>query len=891
MTEYKSEVAFRREGLSEEEAKISKEKNGENTLTQKKGKSFGRRFLGNLNDPVIRILLGALVVHFILVFRNSDWVETVGIAVAVFLAALISTLSECSSERAFLRLSQESAGTKCRVRRDGRVKEIPLSEIVVGDVVLLSAGEMIPADGLLLDGRLTVDQSALTGESREIKKYPSENSKVDPSLPSALLRGCTVMSGQGEMGVTSVGDSTFLGQISGEVQVEQRDSPLKLRLAKLAKQISVLGYVAAVLVALAYLIHVFLLDSGMRWDIISLKLSDGAYVLSKLFHAFTLGLTVIVVAVPEGLPMMIAVVLSGNIRRMVRDNVLVKRPVGIEAAGSMNLLFTDKTGTLTEGRMRLTEILFADGTVCRGIGELKSKGSFCAELISLGLRGGESVLGADGRAVGGNATERALLEGVANAVPTGTYRVFSRLPFESERKYAGVSYKGDNSLTFLLGAPEKLLPSVRSALRADGSGFSETYARKQVEKLIADRAKRGERCLVLAVSAEDIPAASHDRGVRGELILVAALCLSDPVRREARDAVKKLDGAGVQVVMITGDGRETAAAIAQTCGILTHERSEILTGEELGKLTDVQLKSKLPRLAVVARALPTDKSRLVRLAQEMGLVTGMTGDGINDAPALKRADIGFAMGGGTQVAKDAGDIVILDNNLASIVRAVLYGRSIFKSIRKFIALQLTMNFSAVGVTMLCPFFGIDSPVTVVQMLWINLIMDTLGGLAFAGEAPREEYMRERPKKRETGILNGYMADEIAVLGGFTVALCLFFLKCPWITSQFRPHPNNLYLLTAFFALFIFASVFNCFNARTDRLRLTAGLKENPVFAGIMTAVLAIQILFVYVGGSVLRTLPLTARELGITLLLALTVFPFDFLRKLVWRKLKGKRGY
>ena len=829
------------------------------------------------------------MVNFILVFRNSDWVETAGIAVAVFLAAMISTLSECTSERAFQRLSEESGKTVCRVRRDGRVKEIMLSEVVVGDVILLSAGEMIPADGFLMEGRLIADQSALTGESREIKKYPSENNAVDPSLPSAVLRGCTVTSGQGEMMVTAVGDRTFLGQISNEVQVEQRDSPLKLRLAKLAKQISVLGYVAAILVALAYLTHVFLLDSGMRWEIIRLKLSDGVYLFSKLFHAFTLGLTVIVVAVPEGLPMMIAVVLSGNIRRMVKDNVLVKRPVGIEAAGSMNLLFTDKTGTLTEGRMKLTEILFADGDKCETIRELQSRSGFCAELVSLGLRGGEAVLDADGKAVGGNATERALLESVAEAPPVGKYRVFSKLQFESERKYAGVSYKGDNNLTFLLGAPEKLLPSVKSAFRADGS--LGTYVKKRVEKQIAERTGRGERCLVLAVSAEEVPAASHSRGVRGELILVAALCLSDPVRKEASGAVKKLEEAGVQVVMITGDGRDTAAAIAQTCGILSGQRCEIITGEELGKLTDGQVKQLIPRLAAVARALPTDKSRLVRLAQEMGLVTGMTGDGINDAPALKRADIGFAMGGGTQVAKDAGDIVILDNNLASIVRAVLYGRSIFKSIRKFIALQLTMNFSAVGVTMICPFLGIDSPVTVVQMLWINLIMDTLGGLAFAGEAPREEYMKEKPKKRETGILNGYMVDEIAVLGGFTVALCLFFLKCPLITSQFRPHENNLYLLTAFFALFIFASVFNCFNARTDRLKLTAGLKENPVFTVIMTAVLFIQILFVYVGGSVLRTLPLTLRELGITLLISLSVFPFDFLRKLIWRKLKGRRGY
>ena len=266
MTEYKKAENFRRGGLTEDEVKRSAERFGRNTLTKRRGKSFWKRFLGNLNDPVIRILLGALVVNFILVFRNSDWVETVGIAVAVFLAALISTLSECSSERAFAQISEESAKAVCRVRRDGVVKEIPLSDVVAGDVVLLSAGDLIPADGLLIAGKLTADQSAMTGESREIKKQPTSDGTMDPSAPSAVFRGCTVTSGSGEMGVTSVGDATFLGQITKEVQLEQRDSPLKLRLAKLAKQISRLGYLAAVLVALAYLCHAFLLDSGMRWD-------------------------------------------------------------------------------------------------------------------------------------------------------------------------------------------------------------------------------------------------------------------------------------------------------------------------------------------------------------------------------------------------------------------------------------------------------------------------------------------------------------------------------------------------------------------------------------------------------------------------------------------------
>jgi magnesium-transporting ATPase (P-type) len=275
----------------------------------------------------------------------------------------------------------------------------------------------------------------------------------------------------------------------------------------------------------------------------------------------------------------------------------------------------------------------------------------------------------------------------------------------------------------------------------------------------------------------------------------------------------------------------------------------------------------------------------------MGMVTGMTGDGINDAPALRRADIGFAMGSGTQVAKDAGDIIILDNNLASIVRAVLYGRNIFKSIRKFITLQLTMNFCAVGVTMICPFLGIDSPVTVVQMLWINMIMDTLGGLAFAGEPALPECMRERPKRRDEPILNRYMVNEIALLGGFTIGLYLFFLKSPTVTSLFRAADNNIYHLTAFFALFIFSSVFNCFNARTDRLKLFAGLKRNAVFLAIMGAILVIQIGFTYLGGNVLRTAPLTPRELTLTMLLSLSVFPAEIIRKALWRLRGRKSGY
>ena len=591
--------------------------------------------------------------------------------------------------------------------------------------------------------------------------------------------------------------------------------------------------------------------------------------------------------------MMIAVVLSANSRRMVRDRVLVRKPAGIEAAGSMNLLFTDKTGTLTEGNMRPGRVLLATEDL-PSLSEAMRLGRLPALYMALCFRyGNDAVLGRDANGrlspLGGSATERALLQAVIDAPLPEGYRVRSRLPFDSARKYSAVTLTGKDSPTLLLGAPEMLFPFVQGVMREDGGvlPFSPAVWQARVEK----EAERGGRLLAVAISLEGTDASLHARGIRGSLLLLGAIVLEDPVRPEAKRAVRDLQNAGISVVMITGDGEKTAKSIAARCGLLTPERNLVLTGQEMARLSDSELSDRLSRLAAVARALPSDKSRLVRLAQEKGLVVGMTGDGINDAPALRRADIGFSMGSGTQVAKDAGDILILDDNLASIVRAVLYGRTVFKSIRKFITLQLTMNLCAVGITMIAPFLGVDSPVTVIQMLWINIIMDTLGGLAFAGEAPLDDYMREMPKKRDEGILNRYMVNQILFLGGFSVLLFLFFLKCPLITSLFRHTEGNLCHLTAFFGLFIFASVLNCFNARTDRLSLTAGLGKNKTFLGIMGAIFAIQLIFLYLGGSVLRTMPLTARELWITWLLALSVFPADLLRKAILR-LRGKRmGY
>lgn len=891
MKDHQIKEQRKKTGLSEDEVRASRAAHGANILTKARGKGFWRRFFANLNDPVIRILLAALLMNLILLSKGGNLIETLGIGVAVFLATLISTLSEYGSARAFEALSEENDKGVCRVRRDGVIREIPISEIVVGDMVLLDAGEQIPADGLLRTGELKTDQSCMTGENREVTKQVTKDTSMEPNAPSAIFRGCTVTAGGGELEVIAVGDHTFLGQISREIQQDTRKSPLKIRLEKLARQISRLGYLAAALVAFAYLFNVFVLDSGMQWAVVALKIQTVPYLLEHLFHAFTLALTVLVVAVPEGLPMMIAVVLSSNIRKMLRDRVLVRKAVGVEAAGSMNILFTDKTGTLTEGKMKVTACLAFDGTL-HPFARFLSNNSRRATLFSLIFRFNNSAtegVGQDGSpcVLGGSATERALLESILQVPIQQGYHISSRLPFDSTRKYSAVSLTGKETLTFVMGAPEKLLANIVDAVGENGSPLP--FSRTKIEKEIQKIASTGARVLAVAIVKGSVSARELDRDKPAPMSFLGAVCLTDPIRREAASSVATLQDAGVQVVMMTGDNPQTAETIAKQCGILNRHQNLILTGSELARMTDTEIREKLPHIAVIARALPTDKSRLVRLSQELGMVTGMTGDGINDAPALRRADIGFSMGSGTQVAKDAGDILIMDNNLASIVRAVLYGRTIFKSIRKFITLQLTMNFCAVAVTMLCPFLGIDSPVTVVQMLWINIIMDTLGGLAFAGEPPRDDYMKESPKRRDEPILNRYMVNQIVLLGGFTVALCLYFLFSPAIRAVFRPHEQHLYLLTAFFALFIFSSVFNCFNARTDRLNLFSGLAKNRTFLLIMPAILAIQIGFVYLGGNVLRTAPLLVKELIVTLLLSLSVFPFEIIRKAIWR-LRGKKN-
>ncbi len=850
-------------GLSTQEVLRSRREHGSNALEQQARSGFWNKVLSGFGDPIIRILLIALAINALFLLRGAPWFETAGIAAAVFLATFLSALSEYGSDAAFQRMQEEAARMQARVRRDGVLQSVAVEELVVGDRVLLQSGERIPADGWLLCGELQADLSALTGESREIWLRPD-----DPKL----LRGSVILSGEGEMEVTAVGKDTTYGSMASQVQEETRDSPLHLRLEHLAGVISRLGIAAAALVAGSDLFLSFFVQNGLQQPL--------GEQLSHVLHAVTLAVTVIVVAVPEGLPMMITVVLSANVVRMMRGHVLVRRLTGIETAGSLNILFTDKTGTLTSGRMTADAFLCGDGTRIDGVAALQTGAPALFGLVCADGRYNTAAAVSGDQVVGGNATDRAMLQAVLPMIAgMPQEQTAQRIAFDSEKKYAAIRLTG-RALTLVRGAPEILLPRCTHCLLPDGT--TGVFERRRLQENIAREAANGGRVLLLATTQLSV-----EHGLPDGLMLTAAVVLRDPLRRETAPAVRQLEQAGIRLVMLTGDSVDTAKAIARQAGLLKTEQDGVYDHRQLAAMSDEELLQALPRLRVVARAMPQDKTRLVAAAQARGLVTGMTGDGVNDAPALRLADIGFAMGSGTEVAQEAGDIVIADDNLASIARAVLYGRTIFKSIRKFLVFQLTMNVCAVGVSIAGPLIGIDTPVTVMQMLWINLIMDTLAGLAFSGEPPLEEYMQEPPKQRDEPVLNQYMTGQIASTGAFTVLLCVLFLWLPPVRAWMDYTVEPVRLLTAFFALFIFSGVFNAFNARTHRLNLLAHINKNPMFVLIMGMVIAVQVVILYFGGSLFRTVPLTPSELAVTAGLAFLVIPADWVRRM-WLAAKGK---
>lgn len=855
-------------GLNNEEVAASRKKYGTNAISNKKKNSFFKLFIETLADPIIKILLIALAIKTIFLFHDFDWFETIGIVIAILVASLISSISEYGSESAFERLQEESSKINCKVKRNNSIQSLSIDDIVVGDIVLLQSGDKIPADGLIVSGEIDVDESSLNGEAIEVTKIGNLDNKV--------YRGTVVYSKEALMQVKAVGNNTYYGKMTEELQETSPDSPLKLRLRKLAETISTIGYISAALVSFSYLFSEIVVQNNFQLPAILNTITNIPLMFKYILYVLTLSVTIIVVAVPEGLPMMITLVLSSNMKKMLKSNVLVRKLVGIETAGSLNILFTDKTGTLTKGELEVVSFITGTGKEFISEKELPQNSQYVNYLKYACIYNNSSYYDDNHKPVGGNITDRAILEFIKTPLKKNIKKL-KTTPFDSIKKYSSTILDLQEPTNFIKGAPDKILPLCTSYLTLDGKKRT-LLAKDDIMNDIKRKTSNGIRAILLAYND------NYQYEELNRLTLIAILYLKDEVRKEAIEGLELVKKAGVQVVMITGDSKETALSIAKEMRLVTSDKDIVLTHQELENLSDENLKEMLPDLRIVARSLPQDKSRLVKISEELNLVTGMTGDGVNDAPALKKADVGFSMGGGSEVCKEASDIVILDDNFLSISNAILFGRTIFKSIRKFIIFQLTINLCAVSLSIIGPFIGIETPVTIVQMLWINMIMDTLAGIAFSYEPPLKSYMNEPPKKKEEPIINKYMYGEILFTGIYSSILCLIFLTSSTIRSFYRYDPTDKYFMTAFFALFIFMGIFNSFNARTTRINILSSIFKNKAFLIVTLIIVIVQLYLIYYGGELFRAFGLTLKEIQITILLAATVIPIDWIRKLIVKR-------
>ena len=879
-------MRFSYPGLSDNAVSESRNIYGANVITTQEAEGFFDKLRTNLKDPIIVILIVALAVTvFLAAMGFAPWYEGLGIAFAVVMATLIATWSEYSNENEFQRLLEEASKVKVKVFRNSTLVEILIDDLVVNDLVLLQPGDTVPADGYLLTGEIELNESALTGESETVKKTGAADEKHSEAEEKyEMSRAALVVDGEAVMKVLEVGDKTKYGATLKELtSAETRPSPLQEKLATLGRQISRFGYVGALFIAFSFMFnHIFLEGGG--WEIYFSK-PDGE-IIYNIVTAIILAIIIIVVAVPEGLPMMIAVVLSMNMHKLLKAKVLVRKLLGIETSGSLTILFTDKTGTLTQGKLTVSELLLGNAEHFQYYKEIPEN---LRETVSFALRNNTPALIDTGdpenpKIVGANPTGQALLRFLgADLAKQDDVKVKVNIPFNSAYKFSATQVEGSQNLTMVKGAAEIVLAGCTHYLDVDGNKV-ELDSEKLKEEMLG-LSERAMRLIGLAVSNQDL---GEENVLPSDLTLVGIFGLRDEMRKESKTAVETVRRAGIQVVMITGDAKDTAQAIAREVGILEKEQALVLTSKELGEISDEELIKILPDMRVVARALPADKNRLVKLAKSMNWVVGMTGDGVNDAPAVKNADVGFSMGDGTDMTKESSDIVILDNNFISLTNAVRYGRTLLKSIRKFLIFQLTVNVAAILVAFLGPFFGIDLPLTMTQLLWVNIVMDTLAAFAFSGEAALKRYMNEKPIPKGESLISGDMWSAILIDGIFMASISIYFLTSDFVAGLFVcdavrcPDPElNLVLLTGFFGFFVFMNNFNKFNARTEGLNLFEHITENRNFLVVVILIFFLQTSFTYFGGEVLRTVGLTLEEWFYVLAFAITIIPLDLTRKLL----------
>lgn len=870
------------QGLNDQEVLDNRQKFGDNKIIEAEPETFLDKFKDAFGDPMIKLLIAIACIMAIMAFLGyAEWGELIGIVISVLLVTGISAKTEMSSDNEYRKLKDGAKKELCKVYRNGKIVEIEVDDVVVGDRIIIQSGDKIPADGVLCSGAIAVDNSALNGESEECKKYAIPNDFIYREVAitgdtfvdkHSLFRGAVVVNGEGVLEVKKVGMMTMMGEMAKDMQDDDVESPLKVKLSKLADSISKFGYIGAVVIAITLMIHKVIVAGGVSpyFDL------GMMYVFKDLLEVLMLAVVIIVMAVPEGLPLMIAIVLMQNTSKMLQNNVLVRKPIGIETAGSLNILFSDKTGTITKGELEVVE--FFDGD----LKDSYQSSKYIKEYMGLCIgKNTGAMFDNNDKVIGGNATDKALLNflGKNEMNSLNDIKVVKSQGFNSANKYSAAELE---NVTVYKGAPERLLGKATKYINQNGQVLP--IDKDKLNAKIDSLADKAMRVLSFAYSESEL----IEDALPDDLVIVGFVGIRDDVRPEAKQAIKEVQNAGVQVVMITGDRKETAVAIAKDSGLIKSDDELAFTSEELNKMTDDEIKAVITKIRVIARALPTDKSRMVRIAQELNLVCGMTGDGVNDAPALKRADVGFAMGSGTDVAKEAGSIVILDDNFKSIENAILYGRTIYNNILKFIKFQLTINVAAVAVSAISPFFGVEEPLKITHILWINLVMDGLGALALGAEPALKKYMSEKPKSRTQSLVNKNMMSQVLCAGAWLGVISFAFLKLPFFKELFENEGQHL---TAYFSMFVFSAVANGFNVRSEGINIFDHIKENKGFIKVMLVIVLVQIILTFVGGEIFSCTPFGIKGWLIIIVMSLTMIPVDMLRKIIMKSSEKSLTY
>lgn len=866
-------------GLKSSEVEVSRTTYGSNKLPEPELKKWYHFAKEALTEPITMILIIIALFQLVLgAMGVMSLSEPVMIIVVLAIVTGIAIKTGLGVQKSAAELRAKTAVRYCDVVRDGSVQTINKDDLVVGDLVLLRTGQEIFADGFIVDGEISVNNAAINGETKECRKIPSANYKHVKTTSTAaytdqcsLFAGTVIMSGEGKMIVTDVGVNTVNGDTLVKMQtLEPPKTALDIALDHLCDFISKWGTIAAVL-AFVIMTITGILNAGSLSQYFSGSILES---IQKVAQNVSNALTIIVAAVPEGLPLIVKLVTKQNVSTMEKFNILAKNTGKIPELAYVNLICTDKTGTLTTGEMTSTVMINGN---CQ---DIFNKESSLNELIDLNIcMNNSAVFDSNGNITGGNSIDRAVLDMLS---PEDAQKIQNkaimkkRVPFSSENKFSAVTLNnGANDFTVYKGAPEKLIEKCKFYLDNDGIVTELTEEkRKALKSHIKGLTEKAMRCIALTISDKT------DDGLPDEMNLLGVIGVVDPVRNEVPEAVKIAHKAGIQVIEITGDCMETAKAVAMEAGI--YKPGDLaVTNDEFEAMSDVKVKEIIPQLRVISRCSPNTKLRLVTLAQEIGMSVAMTGDGVNDAPALKKADVGFGMQDGSDVAKEAADIVLTDNNFASVVKAVELGRTFMHNIMMFLEFQLPINISLLILSMVFPIIsGGSALLAAVQILIVNIIMDSLNSLSFGGEPPKEEYMNEEPIMKGSGLFIRGAKGRIALSSIVFIALFGVITFGP-VGNMFA---TKLSAMTARFALLCLMAVFNGFTIRTDSMNFFKGIKNNKLFVYIALGIFTMAVVLCNFVGNLVQTTPMDVKQWIVVLVTAFMVVPVDWIRKAICKK-------